>query len=191
MSIDAFEYHSPSSCVRFCFRLWWGARGAVGSTQFYYWLVFVGVSLVGKTTGQASLMLIPPVKPAGNAWRRWWFRTWFGGWNGLGFGHGEHIKQHICTPILAKEEVRVSLCHTQRNRFHGMVSNPYPLPNDDVEKDRLDDLQECFRTLLGGNIVVPIRHNPTQIGSSDLKSTIIAQSWRWNRLWEMGYWSCR
>jgi tRNA G46 methylase TrmB len=46
-----------------------------------------------------------------------------------------------------------------------MVNNPYPLPNDEVEKDRLDDLQECLRSLLGANVVVPLRRSPIQIGT--------------------------
>lgn len=48
-----------------------------------------------------------------------------------------------------------------------MVNNPYPLPNDDLEKRRLEELQRCFRELIGTNIVPPIR-NPTQIGKSVL-----------------------
>jgi len=50
-----------------------------------------------------------------------------------------------------------------RRRYHGVVGNPYPLPNDDEEKDRLDELQLCFRQLVGRNVVAPIRKNPTQI----------------------------
>lgn len=50
-------------------------------------------------------------------------------------------------------------------RFHGIVDNPYPLPNDEMEKERLDGVQLMFHTMLGANIVVPIKPNPRQIGS--------------------------
>ena len=53
------------------------------------------------------------------------------------------------------------------HRYHGMTGNPYPFPNDELEKERLDQLQYCIRTLIGGNVVVPIVNNPTQI-SKDL-----------------------
>ena len=49
------------------------------------------------------------------------------------------------------------------SRYHGIPNNPYPLPNDELEKDRLDALQTCFELLLGTNIVAPIGKNPTQI----------------------------
>jgi hypothetical protein len=49
--------------------------------------------------------------------------------------------------------------------YHGITSNPYPLPNDEEEKERLDELQYCYRTLFGTNILAPIRKKPTQIGS--------------------------
>lgn len=49
-----------------------------------------------------------------------------------------------------------------------MASNPYPLPNDELEKDRLDALQMCFRLLLGTNVVAPILKEPTQIGDPTL-----------------------
>jgi hypothetical protein len=45
-----------------------------------------------------------------------------------------------------------------------VIDNPYPLPNDEVEKDRLDELQIMFRTVLGENILVPIGHSAGQIG---------------------------
>ena len=48
-------------------------------------------------------------------------------------------------------------------RYHGISDNPYPLPNDELEKDRLNALQTCFHLLLGTNIVVPLEENPTQI----------------------------
>jgi len=51
-------------------------------------------------------------------------------------------------------------------RYHGMSDNPYPLPNDELEKDRLDALQRSFHLLLGKNIVAPIVENPTQISDS-------------------------
>lgn len=52
---------------------------------------------------------------------------------------------------------------TERNRYHGVTGNPYPFPNDELEKERLDQLQYCIRALLGENVVVPIPKNPTQI----------------------------
>jgi len=39
----------------------------------------------------------------------------------------------------------------------------YPLPNDDEEHKRLEDMQLVFRTLLGGNVLAPISDHPTQI----------------------------
>jgi len=48
-------------------------------------------------------------------------------------------------------------------RYHEMPNNPYPLPNDELEKDRLDALQTCFHLLLRTNIVAPIVKIPTQI----------------------------
>jgi len=72
-----------------------------------------------------------------------------------------------------------------------MANNPYPLPNDDVEKDRLDGLQECFRALIGGNIVVPIRPTPAQIGIAVLESRSRTNQSRYrNRFWEMGVRGC-
>jgi tRNA G46 methylase TrmB len=48
-------------------------------------------------------------------------------------------------------------------RYHGIVNNPYALPNDEAEKDRLNSLQYCLRCLTGGNILAPISKKPTQI----------------------------
>ena len=50
------------------------------------------------------------------------------------------------------------------NRYHGVTENPYPLPNDDSEKTRLDNLQFCVRSRVGANIVAPISSQPTHIG---------------------------
>lgn len=50
------------------------------------------------------------------------------------------------------------------NWYHGVTENPYPLPNDDSEKTRLDNLQFCVRSRLGANIVAPISPHPTHIG---------------------------
>lgn len=49
--------------------------------------------------------------------------------------------------------------------YHGIADNPYPLPNDELEKERLDALQICFYLLLKTNIVPPIVKSPTQISS--------------------------
>jgi len=46
-----------------------------------------------------------------------------------------------------------------------MPDNPYPLPNDELEKERLDALQTCFYLLFGTNVVAPIIKNPTEIGN--------------------------
>lgn len=51
-------------------------------------------------------------------------------------------------------------------RYHGFIDNPYPLPNDDDERERLDALHRCYRTLIGTNIVPPIRRKPTQLSLS-------------------------
>jgi tRNA G46 methylase TrmB len=50
------------------------------------------------------------------------------------------------------------------SRYHGIVDNPYALPNDEDEKARLDSLQYCLSNIVGGNIIVPINEKPTQIG---------------------------
>lgn len=42
---------------------------------------------------------------------------------------------------------------------------PYPLPNDEAELERLQDVHYCMRKLLGKNIVVPISSNPELIGT--------------------------
>jgi Methyltransferase domain len=47
-----------------------------------------------------------------------------------------------------------------------MPNNPYPLPNDELEKERLDALQTCFYLLFGTNVVAPINKNPTEIGTA-------------------------
>jgi ubiquinone/menaquinone biosynthesis C-methylase UbiE len=44
-----------------------------------------------------------------------------------------------------------------------MENNPYPLPNDDQEHHRLDDLQFVIRTLLGCNVIPPISKTATNI----------------------------
>jgi hypothetical protein len=71
-------------------------------------------------------------------------------------------------------------------RYHGMSNNPYPLPNDELEKDRLDALQTCFHLLLSANIVAPVVKSPRQISfdSSIVKSN---NSRCWNRLGEVGH----
>ena len=65
-------------------------------------------------------------------------------------------------------------------RFHGIADNPYPLPNDDVEKNRLDELQIMFHALLGENVVVPIQRTPHQIGSLLCTSALADPSRPWN-----------
>jgi ubiquinone/menaquinone biosynthesis C-methylase UbiE len=49
------------------------------------------------------------------------------------------------------------------DRYHGIVGNPYPLPNDEDEAIRLDELQYAMRTVWGGNVFAPISRTPTKI----------------------------
>ena len=46
-----------------------------------------------------------------------------------------------------------------------MTDNPYPLPNDELEKDRLNMLHDYFSWLFRSNVLVPIIKRPTQIGA--------------------------
>jgi hypothetical protein len=50
--------------------------------------------------------------------------------------------------------------------YHGITKSPYPLPNDDAEKSRLDKLQHCVRARLGANVIAPITPCPTHISIS-------------------------
>jgi hypothetical protein len=52
---------------------------------------------------------------------------------------------------------------SDKGRMHGIETNPYPLPNDDEEIVRLDELQFVIRGLFGRNILAPINRNPTTI----------------------------
>ena len=63
MPIDPFEYHSPRLLLRLLLFLLVVGCGSVGSINFYYWLLFVGVGLTGKTAKPVSLRLVSPVKP--------------------------------------------------------------------------------------------------------------------------------
>jgi hypothetical protein len=47
-------------------------------------------------------------------------------------------------------------------RHHGIVQNPYPLPNDIEEQIRLDEQHFAMSDLFGGNILVKLRR-PTRI----------------------------
>lgn len=47
--------------------------------------------------------------------------------------------------------------------MHGIETNPYPLPNDDEEIVRLDELQFVISGFFGHNILAPITRNPTAI----------------------------
>lgn len=51
-------------------------------------------------------------------------------------------------------------------RFHSVEDAPYPLPNDEDELERLQDLQHCIKLLLGRNILPEIAANPSLIGIS-------------------------
>ena len=46
-----------------------------------------------------------------------------------------------------------------------MAENPYPFPNDALEKNRLDKLQALVHNIMGANVVAPIQKKPTQIGT--------------------------
>jgi hypothetical protein len=48
------------------------------------------------------------------------------------------------------------------SRHHGIVQNPYPLPNDLEEQIRLDEQHFAMSSLFGGNILVKL-HRPTRI----------------------------
>jgi len=52
------------------------------------------------------------------------------------------------------------------DRFHSVEDAPYPLPNDEDELERLQDLQHCMKLLLGRNILPKIAANPSLIGIS-------------------------
>lgn len=47
-------------------------------------------------------------------------------------------------------------------RHHGIVQNPYPLPNDIEEQVRLDEQHFAMSYVFGGNILVKL-HRPTRI----------------------------
>jgi len=49
------------------------------------------------------------------------------------------------------------------SRYHDIKTVEYPLPNDEEEQKRLEDMQLVFRTILGGNILAPICGQPTNI----------------------------
>ena len=53
--------------------------------------------------------------------------------------------------------------HAYIVRFHRVEKSTYPLPNDEKEHKRLDDLQLACRELLGGNVFAPISSTPTNI----------------------------
>ncbi len=42
-------------------------------------------------------------------------------------------------------------------RHHGIVQNPYPLPNDVEEQIRLDEQHFAMSCVFGGNILVKLR----------------------------------
>jgi hypothetical protein len=48
-------------------------------------------------------------------------------------------------------------------RYHGIEGNRYPLPNDEEEIIRLENLHYMFRGLLGRNILAPISARPSGI----------------------------
>jgi hypothetical protein len=54
------------------------------------------------------------------------------------------------------------------DRFHGVEEAPYPLPNDEDELQRLQDLQHCIKLFFGKNILPTIAPNPSLIGISQI-----------------------
>lgn len=48
-------------------------------------------------------------------------------------------------------------------RYHGIDTSKYPLPNDTEEVIRLDKLHYLFRCVLRRNVLAPIGQNPTAI----------------------------
>jgi len=48
-------------------------------------------------------------------------------------------------------------------RYHGIVENPYPFPNDEEEVVRLDKLQYLHRLLMPRNVMAPISRKPNLI----------------------------
>jgi hypothetical protein len=49
------------------------------------------------------------------------------------------------------------------SRYHGIVDNQYPFPNDDEEVVRLDELQFVLRSIFGRNVLVPVSPIATRI----------------------------
>lgn len=49
------------------------------------------------------------------------------------------------------------------DRYHGIADTPYFHPCDESERSRLDSLQNVFRSVYGGNVMVPITAEPTLI----------------------------
>ena len=60
-----------------------------------------------------------------------------------------------------------------------MEGNPYPFPNDEVEKGRLDAIQDFIRGLIRGNVISPIVKDPRQIGkkNSSRQATLRRKKW--------------
>jgi hypothetical protein len=69
--------------------------------------------------------------------------------------------------------------------YHEVADNPYPLPNDALEKQRLDKLQTLIHNIIGANVVAPIQKKPTHIGTNLLRPDL-RKSGYWNWKWRMG-----
>ena len=63
---------------------------------------------------------------------------------------------------LEAERIKTQRPPILKCRYHSAEKSTYPLPNDEFEHRRLDDLQLASRILLGGNVFVPLS-NPTKI----------------------------
>ncbi|KAL8846140.1 MAG: hypothetical protein Q9198_011319, partial [Flavoplaca austrocitrina] len=48
-------------------------------------------------------------------------------------------------------------------RYHAFRAGEYPLPNDEMEQDRMDLLHHIWRLMLGGGLLISDIHEPQRI----------------------------
>jgi hypothetical protein len=61
-------------------------------------------------------------------------------------------------PLLTKESSESSfgiVFGITDGRYHGVDDALYPLPNDDLEINRLDELHYCVQGIMGGKNILP------------------------------------